>query len=129
MEKKKGRLDDNTLIRLGIKKPKNTESPFTKAGQLKSTFKKVNNARFKTLIDIDPPEAFKVTQKDMISRSVLQKLVRTGQRANKRELTLKGQPMQYEDRSSDDEEANKKRTGLPEIKNFYRKYREMDKRI
>jgi hypothetical protein len=49
------------LYKLGIKKPKGVENPFTEAGVLKATFKKVNHARFKTLIDIDPPDKFRVT--------------------------------------------------------------------
>jgi hypothetical protein len=39
MEKKNGTLDDNTLIKLGLKKPKGQDDPFTAAGVLKSSYK------------------------------------------------------------------------------------------
>jgi hypothetical protein len=100
-------LDENTFYKLGMRK-NNAENPFTEEGMLKAAYKKVNRVgfhnRFKTLIDIEPPDPFKYTQKDMVSRSVLSKLVRNGERANKRELTLQTITVDDKDRDTSDEE-------------------------
>lgn len=49
---------------------------------------------------------------------------------NKKELALKTIDVDKRDReSSDEEQVNTKRTGLPQIKKFYQKLRELDNRI
>lgn len=66
----------------------------------------------------------------MVSRSVISKLVRSGDRPNKKELTLQTIDFGERDRESSDEElANTKRTGLPQIKKFYQKLRQLDNRV
>ena len=101
---------------------------------IKSSYKKVNRVgfkkQFKSLIDVDPPDPFRFTQRDFVSRSVLSKLFRTKDRTNKREFTLKTVQYEKKDRdTSDEEQANTKRTGLPQIKKFYQKNRELSNRI
>lgn len=124
-EKKKGNINDKTLRELGFKKEiikhKMKDAPAMPTIERKQ----VGKSTFETR-----KSRFKVTTRKYESVITKSKLVKRQIPQNNKELDLLQQDVYGEARLySSDSESNVKRTGLPQIKKFYQKYRQLDKRV
>lgn len=130
MEKRKGNINDKTLRDLGYRKEvidhtvaaQRTTTPTMPAIEVKhvgkSTFANRN------------ADKYKITQRKYESVSTKRKLVKAHIPLNNKELDLLQQKVYGETYLySSDDESNVKRTGLPQIKKFYKKQKQLEKRI
>lgn len=113
-------VTDDLLTRLGMLG--DDSSPAPKMNKVnKSGFKKVESKRL-----------FELTQKNFSSRSVLTKMVKTHDRTSKKAFKLNVENINEEidtESDYDNKRANSKNVGLPQINEFYKKCKDIDKRL
>ena len=112
-------VTDDLLYRLGMKR--DGESP-------KPVFKKVKKSGF---LRVESKRLFEFNQKDYSSRSVITKMVKTKDRPSRKTFKLKVENIHdnFDNESNDDKRANSKNVGLPQINDFYKKFKDIDKRL